>query len=131
MRTTILTYLWLLLLLTPAEPASAQGAEEAPFIPGWGWHDGSGRGSGRGRGGSPYGAYCPKRHADRYGARQPVHTAEDARERLLQLFGPDLVVIQHIEERPRHFRAAITDKNGKLLDIIIIDRRSGRIRSIL
>ena len=131
MPKTALTYLLsLLVLLLLAQPSAALEPEERPFMPGRGWH-GPGQGLGLGPGRSPYGAYCPKRHADRYGARQPVQTAAEARERLLQLFGADQVTISDLEERPRHFKANIVDKNGRLLDTVIIDRRSGRIRSIL
>jgi hypothetical protein len=131
MPKTALTYLLsLLVLLLLAQPSAALEPEERPFMLGRGW-DGPGKGLGLGPGRSPYGAYCPKRHADRYGARQPVHSAAEARERLLQLFGADQVTISNLEERPRHFKANIVDKNGTLLDTVIIDRRSGRIRSIL
>ena len=130
MHTTLTAYLFSgLLLMVLAQPATARGAEERPFMPGRGWHA-PGQGFGLGQGRSPYGAYCPKRHADRYGARQPVDNAAEARERLLQLFGAQ-VTVTDLEERPRHFKANIVDKNGKLLDTVIIDRRSGRIRSIL
>jgi hypothetical protein len=131
MHTTLTAYLFSgLLLMVLAQPATARGAEERPFMPGRGWH-GPGQGLGLGPGRSPYGAYCPKRHADHYGARQPVHTKTEARERLQQLFGADQVTVSDLEERPRHFKANIVDKNGTLLDTVIIDRRSGRIRSIL
>jgi len=128
MNKTTLSYLFpILLVLAIAHPAAAQWPdEERPLMPGHGWH-GGGQGAGR----SPYGAYCPKRHADKYGARQPVQTATEARQRLLQFFGADEVTIRNLEEYPRHFKADIINKNGKLLDTVIIDRRSGRIRSIL
>jgi len=131
MHNKLIRYLFSgLLLVTLAQPVAARGAEERPFMPERGWHA-PGQGFGLGQGRSPYGAYCPKRHADRYGARQPVHSAAEARERLLQLFGANQVTVSDLEERPRHFKANIVDKNGKLLDTVIIDRRSGRIRSIL
>lgn len=128
MKKPILTYLYCgLFLLVLSLPAMAQEPDQRPFFPGRGWF-GEGHGPG-GRG--PYGAYCPKRHPDKYGAHQPVRTESDARERLLQFFGADEVSITNLVERPRHFRADILDKQGKLLDTVIIDRRSGRIRSIL
>lgn len=130
MPTTFLTYfLASLLVVALASPAAAQWPEERPFEPGRGRH-GDGPGPGFGLKHAPYGAYCPKRHADKYGARQPVRTVAKARERLLQLFGADGNSIANLVERPRHFRADILDKNGKLLDTVIIDRLSGRIRSI-
>lgn len=128
MKKRILTYLFcgLFIMMLPL-PAAAQEPDERPFFPGRDWF-GGGHGPG-GRG--PYGAYCPKRHPDKYGAQQPVRTETDARERLLQFFGVNEVSIANLVERPRHFRADILDKQGKLLDTVIIDRRSGRIRSIL
>ena len=128
MPVTLTTYLLTgLLLLALSGSASAQWPEQRPGPPGPGMH-GDGHGPGRR---SPYGAYCPKRHPDHYGARHPVRTVSDARERLLQFFGSDQTDVINLEERPRHFRADIVDKHGKLLDTVIIDRRSGRIRSIL
>lgn len=131
MHNKLFSYLFTgVLVVILVQPAIALEPEERPFMPGRGWH-GPGQGLGLGPGRSPYGAYCPKRHADRYGARQPVQTEAEARERLLQLFGTDQVTISDLEARPRHFKANIVDKDGKLLDTVIIDRRSGRIRSIL
>ena len=128
MPVTLTTYLLTgLLLLALSGSASAQWPDQGPVTAGPGMH-GDGHGPGRR---SPYGAYCPKRHPDHYGARHPVRTVNDARERLLQFFGSDQTDVINLEERPRHFRANIVDKNGKLLDTVIIDRRSGRIRSIL
>lgn len=127
MKKRILTFLYCCLLMMPLSAAAQEPAEQ-PFSPGRGeWF---GRGTGPG-GRVPYGAYCPNRRTDHYGARQPVRTGPDARERLLQFFGADEVSIANLVERPRHFRADILDKQGKLLDTVIIDRRSGRIRSIL
>lgn len=130
MNNTMLTYLLgALFVLLSALPAAAQWPDDRPAFPGRGLHQGEGGGFGMGR--NPYGAYCPKRHADRYGARQPVRSPEEARERLVQFFGADEATVANIVELPRHFKADILDKNGKLLDTVIIDRRNGRIRSIL
>lgn len=132
MNKTLHTYFFasLLALLVTAPVAAQEYADDRRPLPSRGWH-GFGPGPGFGPGRSPYGAYCPKRHADRYGARQPVTTAAEARERLLQFFGADQVTVTNIVELPRHFKADILDRNGTLLDTVIIDRRNGRIRSIL
>ena len=78
----------------------------------------------------PFGGYCPKRHADQYGARQPVQTPADARERLSLFFSIDPARIRRLEERRHVFLAEITDPEGRPAELVIIDRRTGRIRSI-
>jgi hypothetical protein len=78
----------------------------------------------------PFGGYCPKRHADQYGARQPVHTIADARDRLSLFFHIDAGRIRRLEERRHVFLAEITDPEGRPVELVIIDRRTGRIRSI-
>ncbi len=77
----------------------------------------------------PYGSTAPGDR--RYGARDPVKTAEEARKRLETFFDGDDVVVGTIVERPLYFEASIKHKDGRLVDRVIIDKRSGRIRSIL
>jgi len=78
----------------------------------------------------PFGGYCPRRHADQYGASQPVLTPADARERLSLFFSIDPARIRRLEERRHVFLAEITDPEGRPTELVIIDRRTGRIRSI-
>jgi len=82
------------------------------------------------RGIRPYGDYCPGRHG-RYGAKQTIHSREEARTTLEEYFKDKEITIGHISERKRFFRAEIRDRANNLVDIIIIDKRTGRIRSIL
>ena len=93
---------------------------------------GDGPGHGMERGPVPYGGYCLKGqgHTDRYGARQPVLTVEDARDRLSRFFAIDPARIKRVEERRHVFLAEITDPEGRPVELIVIDRRTGRIRSI-
>lgn len=74
--------------------------------------------------------WCGKQRGDHYGARRPVETAQEA-QRLLTVFfsEQDLKVTDLIEKR-WCYHANIVDKNGKMVDRVIIDKRSGRIRSI-
>lgn len=80
----------------------------------------------------PYGDYAG-RHGrwGRYGAREPVKTADEARKRLEEFYAGGEVVVGPIVERDLHFEAPISEKDGTLLDKVIIDKRTGRIRSIL
>jgi len=90
---------------------------------------------GRGPGyyeGAPYGRYCPGRHWGPYGRRRAVKTAEEARQAIEKFYSDSgqKVQVGKIEERRWYYEAEITDPEGKLVDRLIIDKRSGRIRSI-
>lgn len=78
----------------------------------------------------PFGDYCPSRHADFYGARQPLATEQEARQRLALFFRlqPDQIVIRR--ELRMGYIADITPADGKQVDRVFIDKRNGRIRSI-
>lgn len=78
----------------------------------------------------PYGDYCPDHRWGWYGAKRVVKSPEEAR-RILEIYlkGYD-VLIDSIKEKERFFEAEIKDKNKILLDILIIDKRTGMIRSI-
>lgn len=69
---------------------------------------------------------------DPYGARKQVRTIEEARQTLEQyLEGTGKkAAIGDIEERRWFFIAELLDANGTLVDKTIIDKRTGRIRSI-
>jgi hypothetical protein len=78
----------------------------------------------------PYGDYCQGYKRGWYGARKAVKTPEQAREILQEYFSDSDVKIGEIREKRRFFRVEILDKNNNLTDIVIIDKRTGRIRSI-
>jgi|GEM_PF-1018100 len=73
---------------------------------------------------------CGKRRGDWYGARQPVANATDARGLLLNYFAGQGYTVSEVTERRWGFKAAILDKDGKVVDRVMIDKRSGRIRSL-
>lgn len=79
---------------------------------------------------APYGDYCPGFKKKWYGAKISVKTAEEAKKILLEYFSKDEVKIGLISERKWFFRAEILDKDNALTDVVIIDKRTGRIRSI-
>lgn len=92
-------------------------AAEAMAMDGWG------------RGHGPYGGYCRGPRGGWYGARRAVKTADDAKKILKEFFGKD-AVIANVMERETFFIADVKDKSGKLVDVVIVHKRNGRIRSI-
>jgi uncharacterized membrane protein YkoI len=83
--------------------------------------------------GMPYGRYCPgPRWGRPYGARTTVKTADEAKQAIETYFagsGQSVQVIK-VEQKKWYFEADIANPDGKLIDKVIIDRRTGRIRSI-
>lgn len=82
-----------------------------------GWRDG------------PYGDYCPM--SGWYGAKKRVKTINEAEKILKEYFSKyEDIKIGRVKERRRFFEADIKDRNDNLIDVVIIDKRTGRIRSI-
>jgi hypothetical protein len=79
----------------------------------------------------PYGDYCDGPRWGKYGAKDPVRTAEEARKRLEQFFADDEVTVGKITNHETYYEAEIHDGDRDLVDRVIIDKRTGRIRSIL
>lgn len=73
---------------------------------------------------------CGKRKGDWYGARRKVTSREDANEVFNAYFAGQNVTISDITEKPWRFEASVNNQNGELVDRVIIDKRSGRVRSI-
>jgi len=88
-----------------------------------------------GRGGmyrnGPYGHYCRGMQWGPYGARKPVATIDNAKQ-VIQTYlsekGQGLHVGK-VVERNWYFEADILDKSNTVIDQVIVDKRSGRIRS--
>jgi hypothetical protein len=59
-----------------------------------------------------------------------VRTEADARLRLTKFFEGQEVTIGTITERGRFFHADILDPKKNVVDRVIIDKRTGRIRSV-
>jgi hypothetical protein len=78
----------------------------------------------------PYGSTPPGARA-RYGAREPVKSADEAKKRLEDFYDGEDLVVGKVSERPLYFEASIKHVDGRLVDRVIVDKRSGRIRSIL
>jgi hypothetical protein len=78
-----------------------------------------------------YGNYVPSERWGWYGARREVKTPLEALEILQKI-----LVIHHsgirvgkIREGVRFYMAEIVNTKGQIVDVIVIDRQSGRIRS--
>lgn len=78
----------------------------------------------------PYGSYCEGPGRGRYGARRQVGTAEEAGLLLEEFYRGRPLTVGGIVEKPWYFEAEILESGGKVADRVIVDRRTGRIRSI-
>lgn len=124
-----LQILLLIFLLLSAIPAAAERFDDRCQPDPQGREQYYGERPGR-KGHRTYGGYCKKRHSDHYGARQPLATLQEARQRLRDFYGLSngQVILQR--EVRMGYIADIVDENGVLYDRVIIDKRTGRIRSI-
>lgn len=73
---------------------------------------------------------CGKRRGDWYGARKPVANAAEARGLLLNYFAGQEYTVSDLTEKRWGFKAEILDKSGAVVDRVMIDKRTGRIRSL-
>jgi hypothetical protein len=80
-----------------------------------------------------YGQFCPgSRRGGPYGERNPVATVEQARqviEKCSAIRNQEFHAGK-IKENPVYFQAEILDRNGAMVDAVIIHKRNGRVRSI-
>jgi hypothetical protein len=73
---------------------------------------------------------CGKRRGDWYGARRPVQSPAEALEQLRNYFSGRDYTIPGVDEKKWGFKADIVDQDGTIVDRVLIDKRTGRIRSI-
>jgi hypothetical protein len=80
-----------------------------------------------------YGQFCPgSRRGGPYGGRNPVATVDQARqaiEKCLATRGQGLYTGK-IKENTLYFEVEVLDRNGAMVDEVIIHKRNGRVRSI-
>lgn len=76
---------------------------------------------------TPYGDFCPQ--CGNYGTCQTIMTDYDAEKALKDYYRKKDLNVEIEELGKRFVRAKIRDKDG-VVDIIIFDRETGRIRSI-
>ncbi|MCL5024337.1 MAG: hypothetical protein M1497_13425 [Nitrospirae bacterium] len=65
-----------------------------------------------------------------YGQKKAVSTAAEARRTLNEYFSKKDVSVGAIREREFYFEADIMDRKGRIVDRVIVNKRTGRIRSI-
>lgn len=78
-----------------------------------------------------YGYYWRSSKWGWYGAKRIVKTPVEANEIILQFYVPQQGIhIHRVIESPLFYQAEIFNNKGVLVDKVIIDKRTGRIRSI-
>jgi hypothetical protein len=82
--------------------------------------------------GMPYGHFWAGRGRGPYGKRIPVATSDEAKQVIESYFAGlgENVKTGKIEEGRRFFEVEILNQDGALIDKTIVDKRTGRIRSI-
>lgn len=78
----------------------------------------------------PYGDYCSDSRWGGYGARKEVRSAEEARKIVQTYFAGDDVKVGKVSEKERYYEVEILDNKGNKVDLVIVNKRSGRMRSI-
>lgn len=66
----------------------------------------------------------------KYGEKREIGSREEAESLLKDQYSKQDVRIGTITEKERYFEAEILDSRGAVVDTVIIDKRTGRIRSI-
>lgn len=75
------------------------------------------------------GAYPYGESRGGYGEKKAVSSVQEARRMIRDYFSGRDVKVGDIRERDLYFEADVRDRHGALVDKVIIDKRTGRIRS--
>jgi hypothetical protein len=59
-----------------------------------------------------------------------VKSAEEARKVFAEYFEKKKVKLGEVKEKEYFFEAEVFDRDGRLIDKVIVDKRTGRVRSI-
>lgn len=84
---------------------------------------------GQGRHMGSYGGYCKGPKWGWYGARHHVRTEEEVRDLVSDFLAETELTVGEVREQETYFEVDITDKEGEVVDLLIVDKRSCRIRS--
>jgi len=79
---------------------------------------------------SPFGSYCKGSEWGWYGARKIVRTADEAEKIIKSFFLPEKVSVANLREKTAFFEAEVRGSNNTVIDMVIVDKKSGRLRSI-
>lgn len=79
---------------------------------------------------TPYGGFKFDKKKGRYGKPFLVNSKEEAIDLLKSYYGDAKIKVGEIEERRRFFIIEILDEHDNLIDVILINKKSGRLRSI-
>ncbi len=113
MKVNIASIIMILVLLPVADIASAQQAKEPVECK------------------PVYGNYWRSYKWGWYGARREVRTPVEAKEIIEQLLHHERGIrIVRMREKAHFYVAEIMNNEGVLIDLILIDRRTGRVRSM-
>jgi hypothetical protein len=77
-----------------------------------------------------YGHYRQGEGWSWYGAKRIVKTPVEAREIIERIVQTKDVRVLRITDQPHFFVGEIINKNGEIVDRVLIDKRTGRIRSM-
>lgn len=76
---------------------------------------------------TPYGDFCPR--CSEYGKCKSEMTHDEAKEALINYYQKKGLGVELEKKRGRFIRVKVKDRD-EVVDVIIFDRRTGRIRSI-
>jgi hypothetical protein len=82
------------------------------------------------RSSQPYGGYCRGMKWGWYGASRAINNVVEVRSLLAEYLKESDLTIGEIQDDGAYFKANIYDKDGIEADILIVEKRSSRIRSI-
>lgn len=77
----------------------------------------------------PYGDHCYDSRWGWYGAKRTGNTDREAKKLLQEYYADSDVRIGKIVEKELYFKAEILDRYSRVVDRVIVDKRTGRIRS--
>jgi hypothetical protein len=84
---------------------------------------------GQGRHMGPYGGYCKGPRWGWYGAGRRVKTEQEVRELVTEFLVETELAPGEIRDEKTYFEVEVKDKNGEVIDLLIVDKRTCRIRS--
>jgi hypothetical protein len=82
---------------------------------------------GRGKPVTPYGDFCPE--CGKYGTCKSMMNLKDAEKAIFDYYKEKGLDVEILNIKKRFIKANIKD-NDTIVDVIIFDRRNGRVRSI-